>query len=545
LGLGVLGFALFLFGVNLLIFSQVAPYVLAFYGGRGAGMVLVWPFLYAWHEGYANGLAYSVVCLSGMGVAYCASLASALVFLGPQRLLRFPNALAIALSLGGAAMLLVLEPFAFFFGLPLIGFFSLWSFRRHFKLDLGNALLGWGAVTALFLLVAFLSPVRKDLFSASELHFQVTRPRAERHRTPREQAEKAAEIARLRAHPYVEPQSTKYYVNDKSLPGEVRFLIAKEKSGYDPESMFLLGNCYNEGLGIPRDPEQARLWWQRAIARSGHSDAKLALGQALMEGKGLPCDPEGGRELIGSVIRWYRNIPQSLIKDLEARGLARELPEWNSKYWSLSVVPGHGAYSSEDKRQRLEELKRASQADPAYWPYLELVRGWEELFDREAQAQSEAALQAGTPTFAPGMSKPSGGVLPAEQPARPPLSKAELITLFRKQSRRRLHPDELEMIQNEEPMAQAELGWREWEGQGLAKAPSTAVRHLESGMNRASKSQRLQRWWVSLKACEALAQAFGSGVGTPVDSGKAKAWRDAGEWVKREHYGIPHDSPQR
>ncbi len=490
--------------------ALLAPYAQAFFGRRGPGLVLAWPFRYAWHEGYGGLLGLSLLGLAGLGLLYGGALAGMLCLLDARRMLRFPVALAILLAFGGLAMALAVEPVVFLAGLPLLGLASLVGFRRHFGLGLGNGLLAWSAATMLGLLAFLALPFRAELFSLAGLRAQVTRPRDARRPTPREKAERRREIARLWARPTVEPHATERYVRDATLPAALRFRIAKEKAAFDPVSMFLLGCCYDEAIGTARDPEQARAWWGRAIQACGHAGAKLALGLALLEGRGHPYDPEAGRELVGSVLRWRRQLPPGLMPKLEALGQARALPEWDVR---LAAFPAGGV-------QDLEALRLACGGDPLFWPYQEILRGREASLGLEGP---EAANPEGEALPPPGEGGAAAGA---------PSSKVELLFLFRSGSRR-LRAEELAQIQDEEPMAQVDLGCRQWEGGELPRDPASAVRLMEEGLNRADAAQRQRQAELALRACTFLSRAYAGGAGTAQDPARAQAWRDTREQIRR------------
>ncbi|RRJ83585.1 sel1 repeat family protein [Aestuariirhabdus litorea] len=56
-------------------------------------------------------------------------------------------------------------------------------------------------------------------------------------------------------------------------------------SGGDPKAQFLLGNLYYEGVVIPRDTQQAMLWFQRASLQ-GHAQAQYQIAFMLYRGEG-------------------------------------------------------------------------------------------------------------------------------------------------------------------------------------------------------------------------------------------------------------------
>lgn len=60
------------------------------------------------------------------------------------------------------------------------------------------------------------------------------------------------------------------------------------EAGNEP-SMILMSHAYENGLGVPRDPERAALWVKRA-AELGYSTAQVHYARALLTGEGVPRD---------------------------------------------------------------------------------------------------------------------------------------------------------------------------------------------------------------------------------------------------------------
>lgn len=69
----------------------------------------------------------------------------------------------------------------------------------------------------------------------------------------------------------------------------------------DPDSAYRLGQAYETGQGVPRDPQQAQHWY-RAAAAGGSGKAAFALGEmaeTVERPDGLPQD-------LGIAVAWYR-----------------------------------------------------------------------------------------------------------------------------------------------------------------------------------------------------------------------------------------------
>ncbi len=67
-----------------------------------------------------------------------------------------------------------------------------------------------------------------------------------------------------------------------------------ERNPKDAAALTLLGELYNQGLGVKQDPKRA-LEWYRLAANEGDAHAMASLGLMAMDGRGQPKDPKAGR----------------------------------------------------------------------------------------------------------------------------------------------------------------------------------------------------------------------------------------------------------
>ncbi|MFL4992865.1 MAG: tetratricopeptide repeat protein, partial [Microvirga sp.] len=67
-----------------------------------------------------------------------------------------------------------------------------------------------------------------------------------------------------------------------------------EKNTNDAAAMTLLGELYNQGLGVAMDPKKASEWYRLAAGR-GDANALASLGLMALDGRGMPKDPKAGR----------------------------------------------------------------------------------------------------------------------------------------------------------------------------------------------------------------------------------------------------------
>jgi uncharacterized protein len=65
--------------------------------------------------------------------------------------------------------------------------------------------------------------------------------------------------------------------------------ITRAEQG-DPNAQYDLAERYHDGLGVPRDYDQAFIWFTRA-AQQGHARAKTNVGLMLFLGRGASADP--------------------------------------------------------------------------------------------------------------------------------------------------------------------------------------------------------------------------------------------------------------
>lgn len=67
-----------------------------------------------------------------------------------------------------------------------------------------------------------------------------------------------------------------------------------EKDKSDATAMTLLGELYNQGLGVALDPKKAAEWYRLAAAR-GDANALSSLGLMALDGRGMDKNPAQGR----------------------------------------------------------------------------------------------------------------------------------------------------------------------------------------------------------------------------------------------------------
>lgn len=96
----------------------------------------------------------------------------------------------------------------------------------------------------------------------------------------------AAEMLRFGREPFLAPQPER----------SMEFLHRSAQLG-DAYAMLEYARCYDEGVGVGKDPGQARKWYLRA-AEAGNSEACLHAGCMLLEGIGGAVSPQQAVELL-------------------------------------------------------------------------------------------------------------------------------------------------------------------------------------------------------------------------------------------------------
>ncbi|ACB80489.1 Sel1 domain protein repeat-containing protein [Methylorubrum populi BJ001] len=75
-----------------------------------------------------------------------------------------------------------------------------------------------------------------------------------------------------------------------------------EANPKDAAAMTLLGELYNQGLGVKQDPKRAHEWYRLAAAQND-ANAMASLGLMAMDGRGQPKDEKAGRAWLEQAAR--------------------------------------------------------------------------------------------------------------------------------------------------------------------------------------------------------------------------------------------------
>ena len=112
---------------------------------------------------------------------------------------------------------------------------------------------------------------------------------------------------------------------DESLYAETLKVLHPAAEKGDADAQFQLGLIYDQGQGVPIDPEQAAVWFTK-LAEQGHVGAQHALGTYYELGKGVQQDD-------AQAVKWFEAAAQQgdarAIRNLgnfylEGRGVAAD-----------------------------------------------------------------------------------------------------------------------------------------------------------------------------------------------------------------------------
>ncbi len=105
-----------------------------------------------------------------------------------------------------------------------------------------------------------------------------------------------------------------------------------------PEAAWMLGFLYANGLGVPKDAQEALHWYRRA-AEGGHAGAMFDLAGMFAEGQGVPKNAE-------EAVRWYRRAAEA--------GHGRAM-------YGLATMYANGQGVAKDSREVLRWFHRAAE----------------------------------------------------------------------------------------------------------------------------------------------------------------------------------------
>ncbi|CAO4166871.1 tetratricopeptide repeat protein [Methylorubrum populi] len=145
-----------------------------------------------------------------------------------------------------------------------------------------------------------------------------------------------------------------------------------EANPKDAAAMTLLGELYNQGLGVKQDPKRA-LEWYRLAAAQNDAHAMASLGLMAMDGRGQPKDEKAGRSWLEQAARkgeptasynfGLMQLATGKPEDLTAavanfrKGAEAEIP---AAQYALGVLYLQGKGVARDTTQAAQWFRRAA-----------------------------------------------------------------------------------------------------------------------------------------------------------------------------------------
>lgn len=136
---------------------------------------------------------------------------------------------------------------------------------------------------------------------------------------------------------------------EKTDPDKAFRLFEQAANQMDPEGMYHLGRCFEEGIGTDAD-EKAAISRYRAAVNQGCSEAKLAL--AL-------CLPKG--EQCGFLTKEAEELLQQLVDDGDARAMCELADEYSGIWEELHKRAANITHDSQDRKTAEEYRSKAEQ----------------------------------------------------------------------------------------------------------------------------------------------------------------------------------------
>ena len=136
---------------------------------------------------------------------------------------------------------------------------------------------------------------------------------------------------------------------EKTDPDKAFRLFEQAANQMDPEGMYHLGRCFEEGIGTDAD-EEAAISRYRAAMNQGCSEAKLAL--AL-------CLPKG--EQCGFLTKEAEELLQQLVDDGDARAMCALADDYSGIWEELYKRAVYTTHDSQDRKAAEEYRNKAEQ----------------------------------------------------------------------------------------------------------------------------------------------------------------------------------------
>ena len=120
----------------------------------------------------------------------------------------------------------------------------------------------------------------------------------------------------------------------------VHWLRRSARTG-NPYAQLMLGDCYIDGTGVAKDPQQAARWWRKA-ALGGNPQAQYLIGKACLEGTGTDKDPTCATDWLTKSAEQGNKDAQYLLGKMYKEGYVVPLDNVVAQDWlSRAAEQGH------------------------------------------------------------------------------------------------------------------------------------------------------------------------------------------------------------
>ena len=124
-------------------------------------------------------------------------------------------------------------------------------------------------------------------------------------------------------------------------------------------AQYAIGNCYADGNGVGRNPEQAFYWYMKA-AEQGHPDAQYSVGSCYEKGKGVSLNYR-------EAVKWYekageqgKDLASYRLSEIYEKGLGGLKNKKKALYWHrqhLEQVTGYPSNWYVNKKKKILQLE--------------------------------------------------------------------------------------------------------------------------------------------------------------------------------------------
>lgn len=125
-------------------------------------------------------------------------------------------------------------------------------------------------------------------------------------------------------------------------------------------AQYAIGNCYADGNGVVKNPEQAFYWYMKA-AEQGHPDAQWSVGHCYEKGKGVSLNYR-------EAVNWYEKageqgkyLASSRLSEIYEKGLGGLKDKKKALYWHrkhLEQTRGFPANWYASKKKKIQQLEK-------------------------------------------------------------------------------------------------------------------------------------------------------------------------------------------